>query len=539
MKARAMKSPWPFAALAAFVSLATAPPAAAGEAPPTLTVLPAAHPADTTADSAGPAERETVAEALRLGAEVTGRFRIPSVEEEAPRFGGAARIPRNCFTERCVAHGARKAGTDFVLASEFERSIRDTMFVLKLALYEAASGKVKAALLARARSDSTPLIPFAKAAAQRLCEGGGDSAAGPWNRIGWLKGRDTVDNRRVWKWAGGAALGAAVAMAWAQGQLFQTDDNGHDPGNAVLSGTGAYSFLRGFFAAPTLGAQYAAMGGAGVAQVDNALAVLFNPAGVADVGGGTGRESVVMAKRSLPGGVPSFFLAYAGPLWNHWSQGLAVQYEGDGLANETTFNGDLAYDWSALGEAWAWLKTGAGLKVYLAKVGAEGTGYDRSTGHSYGMGLDLGLRVKLSPRITGALALRDVASFLRHKNTFTGESYGEVLPPEYRLGAAYRVSPHLLLVMDGQKGVWADQADHVRLGVEKVAFGFLALRGGLHEIFGREEVRKFAVGFGIDTEGMGDVVLKQRLAINYAYEFGIDESEPLGGGQQFSLEVSF
>ena len=70
-------------------------------------------------------------------------------------------------------------------------------------------------------------------------------------------------------------------------------------------------------------------------------------------------------------------------------------------------------------------------------------------------------------------------------------------------------------------------------------FGFLALRAGLHEIFGQEAVRKIALGIGMDTQALGDKGAKFRVALNYAYEFGLGEDQPLGAGQQFSLEAGF
>jgi hypothetical protein len=135
--------------------------------------------------------------------------------------------------------------------------------------------------------------------------------------------------------------------------------------------------------------------------------------------------------------------------------------------------------------------------------------------------------------------VRDVASFLRHSNTLTNQGQSEVLPPEYRLGTAYRASPVLLLLLDGQKGLFADQADHIRLGAEQVVFKFLSLRCGMHQIFGGEPVRKMSLGFGINSDGFGDVPLNNRIAINYGYEFGLNADEALAGGQQFSLEMGF
>jgi hypothetical protein len=48
-----------------------------------------------------------------------------------------------------------------------------------------------------------------------------------------------------------------------------------------------------------------------------------------------------------------------------------------------------------------------------------------------------------------------------------------------------------------------------------------------------------SVGFGLDTDGFTDRNLKMRISINYGYEFGLNEDQPLGGGQQFSLEAGF
>jgi hypothetical protein len=531
-------------------------------------------------------EREAAAAALRLGAEQIGRYRVLSAEETARSWGRLSAVPRHCFTEACARRAAARVEARFLLLSELSRpkppdpaaSGGERPLVAALALVDTSAGKVLRSLRARACPDAEP-VPFLQEAAWRLLGGlrmPGDSAAaardaaasadsraavprdsaaaeepiapdgcdrieelrvrsGDWRDIPWLNPADSVDNRKRWSAAGGGLLLAGLGLAWAQGQLLQEDGNGSSPAGTVLRDGGARSWMRGFFAVPNLGAHYAALGGAGVAHARNALALLLNPAGVADAA----RENVLAAKRNLPDGSPSLLLAYAGPLREGWFQGLGIHHEGDGLANETTLQGALAGDWGSVSRSLAGIKTGATLKIYLAKVGEEGTGLDRSTGHSFGMGLDLGFRMPLSDRITAALSVRDALGFLRHVNTFTDDSRVEILPPEYRIGAAYQARPSMLMLLDGQKALVADQVDHVRLGVERVAFGFLALRGGLHQAFGREAVRKLALGFGLDSDGIGDHPLPGRLAVHYAYEFGLDEDQPLGGGQQFSLEFEW
>ncbi|MDB5106709.1 MAG: hypothetical protein JWP91_4398, partial [Fibrobacteres bacterium] len=512
---------------------------------PTLILLPMTVAPGTRAE--GP-DFDKAEKGLRLGFGQSGRFRVWTEERSIRGLPEGWGMPEDCFSKKCVESAARRLKGNLAVASQF--TMRDSIWVMKLILAEIPGGRIREAARIWAKPDSGGIIPFAREAALLMADPdyrhrdsalaksrivGMDFSTGPWREIPWINPRDTVNNRNRWGWSGAGLLLAGTGLAWAQGQLSQEDGNSAIPTRKVLSGAGPQSFLRGFFAAPTLGARYAAMGGAGIAHVGNGLALMMNPAGVAEAD----RENVIAAKRTLPDGTPSFFMAYSSPLYHKWSQGVGVQFEGDRLANETTLQGALAYDLGGLGKEWSGIRAGAETKIYLAQVGESGTGEDRSTGRSFGMGLDLGLQARLTDRITAALAIRDVAGFLRHTNTLTDRSYSEILPTEYRLGAAYRASRDLLLLMDGQKGLWADQVDHIRLGGERTLWEFLALRCGLHEIFGREAVRKLSVGFGLDTDGMTDKNLKMKVALNYGYEFGLNEDEPLGGGQQFSLEASF
>lgn len=516
-----------------------AAPPSAPEAQPALILLPM---------SAGPGtDTGSLAQAsagLRLGLAESGRFSLLT-QEAADETWPGGHLPDACFAARCLARAAAAAPVPLVLASDF--SLRDGQWVLRLVLAQAPDGRIRRGLQVWAKASPGGLIPFAREAGWRLTApdrqggvvDGALFATGAWRSIPWLNPKDSIDHRARMGWAGAGLLAAGSALAYAQGQLTGADRNSTAPARALGSASGSVSYLRGFFASPALGARYAAMGGAGVAAVSDGVSLLMNPAGVA----GTERENLVMAKRSLPDGTPSFFVAYAGPWFQGWHEGLGAHYEGDGLANETTLFGTLACDLGTLGSAWEGVRAGAQVKLYLAQAGESGTGLDRSTGHSYGMGIDLGLQAPLSERITAALSVRDAYGFLRHQNTFTDRSYGETLPIEWKIGAAYRAEGGLTLLLDGQKGIWADQADHLRVGGEETLWDFLALRGGLHETFGRETVRAIAVGFGLDTGGLKEARreagLKVRLSLDYAYEFGLDEDAPLAGGQQFSLEAGF
>lgn len=536
----------------------TAPVRAVGAPPtenaPELLVLPMAR---------GPGGIDTarlaLAEAaLRLGLAGTGLFRAPP--REALDRSRAAPLP-TCFDARCLAHAAAAAPGAIVAASELSRE--DDRWVLRLSLARAPGRTLDFALRADAGGGPDSLLPLAYAAGLRpgACASAGTGPAdsgvpafrlsdsgcagpaagnfrvarGPWDSVPWLAPRDSIDHRRRAGLAGLGLLAAGAALAYAQGQLPGWDGNSSSPSRPLLRARAGWSFLRGFFAAPTLGARYAGMGGAGIAVVDDGLSLLLNPAGPAGASG----ENVTAAKRTLPDGTPSLFLAYAGPLRRGLSQGLGAQYEGDGLASETTLFGDLACDLGMFAPLLDGIRAGAQAKIYLAQAGEDGNGDERATGHSYGMGLDLGFQAPLTARLTAALAVRDAIGFLRHRNTYTNSAYGERLPAEWKIGAAYRAGAGLTLLLDGQKGVWADQADHLRAGGEQVLWNFLALRAGLHETFGREAVRKLAFGFGLDSGGLGEASARVRLSLDYAYEFGMEADTPLAGGQQFSLKAGF
>ncbi len=489
------------------------------------------------ADSISREEKRVVEAAIRLGSSQNGEYRVVSTEETARYLTSENEYSQDCFSETCLHVFARKFGKGRILAAKYSRE--DTLVELQLVLLDGTLGIVNSAQHTRGPASADSLVSFARKSAECFLTKGKCSnlpiAPGEGEKINWLTHRDSVDNRHRFGWAGSGLLVAATGLALVEGQLFQRDDRRNAPTGVILSDEGARSFLRGFFTTPTLGAQYAAMGGAGIAHVNNGLALLMNPAGL----GQMQAENAVAAKRTLPGGTPSLFLAWAGPVLGKWSQGLGALYEGDALASETTLQGALAFDFSEFGKTWEGLTGGAELKLYLAEVGRSGTGQDRSTGHSVGAGLDIGLQARISEKITAAFSIKDVLSILRHSNTLTNQAQGEVLPPEYCLGTAYHASSTLLLLMDGQKGLYADQADHVRIGAEQVLFRCLSLRGGMHQIFGREAIRKMSVGFGLNTLPFTKGATKSPLALNYSYEFALNEDEPLGGGQQFSLEMGF
>ncbi len=521
-----------YRALCLCLALALAPPAIPAQEPAgvsdevsVLILLPleaARNRGEVGADSAALA---WVERALRMRLAQSGRYEVPSREEgeiELSRSLGA--WPSDCRTASCLRSLGERLSADYAMSADLFLS-PDSLGRLTLRLARVGgTGFVEFQVEGPGREGGLAEL-VRQAAHQAVLP---DESA---PQIGNRK-----ESPRILAWMGSGLLAGAVAAAWTQGQLFQDDHTDESPSRAPLSGSGPLSGLRGFFASPTAPPRYAAQGDAGLAHARDALSLFINPAGIADIP----RASAGLVKSDLPGAIPAFAVAYAAPRSRSLSQGYTLRYEGDELANEITAQAAWAGTFSGARRFFPDVRAGMGLKLYLAQVGEGGTGLDRSRGHSVGAGLDLGAQWQLVPRIRAGVVVRDAVSFLWHKNTFTNSGYSEYLPPLLLVGAAYALPAGIELAVDGQKGLYADQADHVLLGGEATALQVLRLRAGLKQVFSDEPVRELTMGFGLTSEGLDpDWNLDKHLEIAYSYSIALDPHPGLGGVHHFSLEIGF
>jgi hypothetical protein len=183
----------------------------------------------------------------------------------------------------------------------------------------------------------------------------------------------------------------------------------------------------------------------------------------------------------------------------------------------------------------AGILAGAAAKVYLAQVGEEGLGQDRSRGRTAGLGLDLGLVLPLEERLQLAFALRDAPGWLGHRNDFTDRREAEWLPPEFRAAAGARAGDTELF-LEGQTALVEDAPVHIRMGGEQALFRIFRARGGYHHVFGSESVRRFSLGFGLDTRSLR---ASPALSLHFAFEYGLGEHGALAGARQASLDFRF
>lgn len=441
--------------------------------------------------------------------------------------------PRSaCFSEACAHKAAQKRGVSLVLASAIIRE--DSTLTAKLALYDTVTHEVRAARVTWVEGAASERLEKLRAAAADLVSGRGSIEGGPFASIPWLRVSPDPQSGAVARWAA-PALGAAIlATAWLEGH-FSGDKTALSPSQALTDGDRAMSFLPGFFSGFTPPTSMAARGGSGMALAVGAEACLISPAGIAPVR----HTELLLLRSSLPDGTPEFQAALAAPAGPGFAQGYSLRYRGDGLADEAVLGATWAADFGWLHPALIGMQAGVTAKLLLAQVGAGGVGEERSRGRSFGAGLDIGLRARLMRGVYAAATLEDAASYLHHRNDFTNLSGSEIRPPRLTLGASLRPSETLWLTVDGRKGLYADQGDAVAVGLEKSVLSVLRLRSGLQEIFGRETLRKVAAGFGLRNDGFENLFGGRRLAVDYAFEYGLDEAGILAGGHRFGLLASF
>ncbi len=440
----------------------------------------------------------------------------------------------SCFDAHCSDRISRKVKVSAVLVTSL-RSLQGTTgkpgLELTLALYFANNRVVHALHRPILHPDS--LLSVARAAAFDLVEGREGVQSGRWEEIRWLSPRDSTDRNRILRYGLLGAVVAAGGVALAQNQ-WRSDPFSDDPLTIVAASTSRHSAERGFFSTSPMDARSIGRGGAGAMLSQDALAVMTNPAMLADLR----KFDLILARGLAPDGSPRLAAALGSPAHGYWGQGGALYYVGDRIASEATIAWGGGIDLEAWESRFSGILLGITGKLYLAQVGEEGTGVDRSRGRTMGMGLDGGVVLPLEERLRMAFALKDIPGFLWHRNDFTDQSEKEWLPVEFQAAAQARSGKDLEIFLEGQTALAKNAPVHIRIGAESALgdFQMLKVRSGYHQIFGEETVRRLAVGFGIDTHALRS---GPSLALQFAFEFGLGDHEALEGSQQFSLEFGF
>ncbi|MEM1094578.1 MAG: PorV/PorQ family protein [Bacteroidota bacterium] len=301
------------------------------------------------------------------------------------------------------------------------------------------------------------------------------------------------------------------------------------------------SSLPGAFVNIGFGARPAALGNAYVALADDAQAIMWNPAGLAQ----SGRYGLAFSYIDHLGLVEYQHMAASIPL-RTGGLGLAVHASGDEALQELVVLAGYA---RPLGDA---LKLGVNAKYRRASFGNNAMGdadlsifdpgevaeamLNQVTGTASGFGFDVGLLYQATPKMRLGVTVRDAAAPVNWQsavanttNTAQG-SYTEAVPLELAVGSAYRVSEQFLVTADYNPALSSELTNRLHVGVEAKLLSILALRGGMQQFVNGLSDEKYAVGFGLDIP----FVQAARIMADYTYLV-----ESLANTQHVSLSIAF
>lgn len=387
--------------------------------------------------SVEPAHSEAIAHALRYHLERTGRFLVPTAEEQE------------------LQPATAKA---WHLAWSLER--QDTLLVLSLALRSPDTGKTRRIQKAAPAGATADEIV---GSAVRLLFVPPDSVPPP---------LASAKPRHLWVpglfWAGFAAT------LWQQDAFNRQDPNDASP---TTAGSGhASAGIAGFFTGLPPLPLLRGTGGAGSARHGQPGIQSLNPAGVAN-----SNAQLEIAAASLPGGTSEAYGAFASPCGGGLWQSHSLRYEGDSLARAWLFTSSLALQ---LDYWFPWLsgaRAGLSLKGTSLALGTS-QNPDAATGNGLGWGMDLGLQWQLASGIALGTSLLDIVAMNRYTNTLTNRNYWERTPPRWILGVAWNAPYETQLLADWTTGLDNDWEPALALGLEKELGKFATWKAGYRQL---------------------------------------------------------
>jgi len=289
---------------------------------------------------------------------------------------------------------------------------------------------------------------------------------------------------------------------------------------ALADGVGAFSAFKS-----GIGARALAMGGAFVAVADDATAMLWNPAGLAQLNdtriGGMSTDLFGMGiTHQFVGAVTTFANFGIGLGWERASVAGQVVDE-DGIAgdmftwNEQAILGTLATNIMDIGLA------GANVKYYMADSGLGDT--------ADGFGFDLGLLVNLGDMFAIGVTATDLGGTT--VNWVDGSQ--DVVSGLYKAGMAMKLVDGMLVLAADMDFDGTDLGD-AHVGMEFNIIKELALRGGVVLTNGFQDYY-FAVGAGINVAGLyvdAAYMLEETIGNTLILSAEFSLGDLLGGGEE-------
>jgi len=480
-----------------------------------------------------------VTETVRKEFSQSGMYHVLSQDEMEKRAAAEqASMVNECHVEKCAQDAGEVLAVTKVVLGEL--SMDGNLYVMKLKLFGLDSRNFESRIIVASECPKEKLNELTIAGVMRLR---GLEPQGLSITLVKYRGKE-VNHKLEWGIAGGSAVAAAVIWGMASGALSPSGDKNADLEVSEYDLSNP-AYERGAFVDLACAARPHGMGGAFIGLSDDANAMAYNPAGMvrADQRNVT---AGFMNYRFGYGSYPYFYSGYVNKITRTMSHGQALLTSGSDEfgSTETQVITSFAKLFDEVRENWLPFSIGINLKFLMLtanKATNEVYAWQDNAveGGGFGASVDIGTQIQLTERITAAILLKDLVGTISYTNTTTGESYKEGVPTELVIGGHYRVFNTLNLVMDGNKSLYTDTEDLVRLGLEKWFFNVLAIRLGMSQNFAMDSHRRYHMGAGLNWEFKR---LKQRVGVDYSYEyFPMESSEymDLSGAQRFALNYAF
>ena len=293
---------------------------------------------------------------------------------------------------------------------------------------------------------------------------------------------------------------------------------------ALADGVGAFSAFKN-----GIGARALAMGGAFVAVGDDATAMIWNPAGLAQLDdtrlGGMSTDLFGLGiTHQFVGAVTTFANFGIGLGWERASiAGQQVDEEGEAgdafTWTEQAILGTLATNIMDIGLA------GANVKYYMADSGLGDT--------ADGFGFDLGLLVNLGDIFAVGVTATDLAG-----TTISWDGGAtDVVSGLYKAGMAMKLVDGMLILAADMDFDGTNLGD-AHVGMEFNIIKELALRGGV-VLTNSFQDYYFAVGAGINVAGLyvdAAYILEETLGNTLILSAEFSLGDLLGGGEEVGTE---
>jgi hypothetical protein len=292
---------------------------------------------------------------------------------------------------------------------------------------------------------------------------------------------------------------------------------------ALADGVGAFSTFKSGIGARALG-----MGGAFVAVADDATAVVWNPAGLAQLNdtrlGGMSTDLYGLGiTHQFIGAVTTFANLGIGLAWERGSVSSGTEEltdeNGDPIDpivwDESAIVGTLATNIMGIGLA------GANVKYYMADSGLGKT--------ASGFGFDLGVLLNLGDMFTIGISAADLGG---SKLSWTGAgASADVISGMYKAGVAMKLADGMLVLATDLDFVGTDIGD-AHVGVEFKIIKEFALRAGAVMTDNFKDYY-FTIGAGINVAGLyvdAAYVLQPKLGNTLVLSAEFSLGDLLGGG---------